>query len=169
MHSSGWSRPPIAWPHNGYTTTLQTMYYISTSIPEIDSDGCGFIVTASLVIFPLMEESYENVICSAGISPSDISAIGEEVPEDMHETSLSLLGGCGLYVWCYLYVYTIGRKHLHHQLISLSSCIRKSKRPHAYLDIIIVFPNRIFNQTLYLMVTNASRSVVGTEGSLIVH
>ena len=50
------------------------------------------------MIFPLMEESSGNVICTAGITPSDMSTIGEEVPEDMHETSLSVLGGCGLYV-----------------------------------------------------------------------
>ena len=90
--------PQITWTHNGHATTLQTMYHTSTSIPEIDSDGRGFIVTGTLVIFPLMEESSGNVICTAGITPSDMSTIGEEVPEDMHETSLSVLGGCGLYV-----------------------------------------------------------------------
>ena len=53
--------------------------------------------------------------------------------------------------------------------LPLHKCIRKSKRPHAYLEVNIVFPNRKFNQTLYLMVNNASLSVVGTEGSLVVH
>ena len=50
----------------------------------------------------------------------------------------------------------------------LHKSIRRSKRPHAYLEVNIVFPNLKFNQTLYIMVTNASQSVVGTEGSLIV-
>ena len=44
----------------------------------------------------------------------------------------------------------------------LHKCTRKSKRPYA-LEVNIVFPNRKFNQTLYVMVTNASLSVIRTE------
>ena len=78
---------------------------------------------------------------------------------------------CGI-VLCIrvLHIFAVANIYIINYSLSLllHKCIRRSKSRHAYLEVNIVFPNRKFNQTLYVMVTNTSLSVVGTEDSLVV-
>ena len=89
----GFPVPQLTWTHNGEEATSPRMYHMVSSIPEMDSEGRGFIVTGTLSIFPLMEESTGNVTC---IASSDTSIdVGGDIPQDVQEARLTVLGGCG--------------------------------------------------------------------------
>ena len=84
--------PEITWRHNGAEATSSLMYHVNQFAPMPDPQGRGHIRTGTLSIFPLNEMDTGWVECVVGVVASEATTGGEELPQDVAGTRLSVLG-----------------------------------------------------------------------------
>ena len=73
-------------------TTSPLMYHVNEATPTSAPGGEGFISLGTLAIFSLEEEDSGIVECIASVVGDEETTGGVEVPRDMEETQLAILG-----------------------------------------------------------------------------